>query len=392
VALLTVVIVAAVGVNLLATSHAASPYASVEANSGILAGGATQQTDSSTADGSYVQFGTPPTSSNFSPLIGVSRSSPYSLADIEWWEGPTASDHHADIIDVFDGGTSWSILDGDSSTSGMTNVASVASEIGAQVEYTVGMYPSGGTSPNCQQDPQDSTTVFNEDAACMAAAAAGDYNSYFTELGNNLVASGLSKAIIRLGQECNGDFDPWSIFVDPSGYIQAYQNEVTALRAAAGQDFLFSWNCGSGSINGLSSTPGTTYYPGNAYVDFISADLYDGDGSSCPTTSNEDITSTMSSLEQFAAQPTINKYLAFDEWGLWYGSAGSCTDDPTFIQNMYNFISNPANRVGYAIYLEQSTSAMYYSNLPETNGFPNSSAEYTKLFSQLPNGYLPSGL
>lgn len=55
-ALLIVLIVAAVGTFLLIGSHAATPYASITADKGTLAGGATKQTCSGSSDGSCVVF------------------------------------------------------------------------------------------------------------------------------------------------------------------------------------------------------------------------------------------------------------------------------------------------------------------------------------------------
>src|ERR1039458_6895390 len=56
-AVLAVLIVAAVGTYLLVGSHAATPYASITADKGTLAGGATRQTCSGSSDGNCVVFG-----------------------------------------------------------------------------------------------------------------------------------------------------------------------------------------------------------------------------------------------------------------------------------------------------------------------------------------------
>src|ERR1039458_1557274 len=56
-AILVVLIVAAIGTYLLIGSHAATPYASINADKGTLANGATKQTCSGSSDGSCVMFG-----------------------------------------------------------------------------------------------------------------------------------------------------------------------------------------------------------------------------------------------------------------------------------------------------------------------------------------------
>jgi hypothetical protein len=53
-----VLVVAGIGTYLILSSHAATPYASINADSGTLAGSASIQTDSNAYDGKYVQFGT----------------------------------------------------------------------------------------------------------------------------------------------------------------------------------------------------------------------------------------------------------------------------------------------------------------------------------------------
>jgi hypothetical protein len=59
-AIITIAIVAAIGTYLLISSHAATPYASINADKGTLSNGATIVTDNSASDGKYVKFGTVP--------------------------------------------------------------------------------------------------------------------------------------------------------------------------------------------------------------------------------------------------------------------------------------------------------------------------------------------
>ena len=59
-AALVVIAVAGIGTYLLTPSHAATPYASINAGTGTLASGATKQTCSGSSDGSCVVFGSAP--------------------------------------------------------------------------------------------------------------------------------------------------------------------------------------------------------------------------------------------------------------------------------------------------------------------------------------------
>ncbi len=57
-AAMVIVVVALIGTYLLISSHAAGPYASLEAESGTISGNATTNSDTNASNGSYVQFGT----------------------------------------------------------------------------------------------------------------------------------------------------------------------------------------------------------------------------------------------------------------------------------------------------------------------------------------------
>src|ERR1039458_7837698 len=67
---LVVLIVAGVGTYLLVGSHAATPYASITADKGTLANGATSQSCTGASDGNCVMFG----NSNPSVIFGVDGS------------------------------------------------------------------------------------------------------------------------------------------------------------------------------------------------------------------------------------------------------------------------------------------------------------------------------
>src|ERR1019366_4524359 len=55
-------------------------------------------------------------------------------------------------------------------------------------------------------------------------------------------------------------------------WATCFANEVTAMRQATGEHFLFDWNPNAC----YESVPYANYYPGNAYVDILGLDLYDG--------------------------------------------------------------------------------------------------------------------
>jgi beta-mannanase len=170
------------------------------------------------------------------------------------------------------------------------------------------------------------------------SCAAGDFNTYASELGTNLVAAGLQHSVIRLGWEMNG---PWegdyigTTTQEQSLWAKCFDNEVTALRSASGEHFLIDWNPNSCT----QAVPYANYYPGNAYVDIMGLDSYD---QSC------DVPNTAVSFEQLAGVPSgldsfeafaaaQGKPMSFPEWGLDSSPSG---DDPGYIDGIGSTVAN----------------------------------------------------
>jgi hypothetical protein len=118
------------------------------------------------------------------------------------------------------------------------------------------------------------------------ACAAGSYNQYATILAKNLVSYGAGSVVIRLGIEANGKWEAdyvGSTATEMRDWAKCYDNEVTAMRAVSGTNFLFVWNpniC-------TEDLPINMWYPGDSYVDIIGADAYDLDCSTHETVSQE---------------------------------------------------------------------------------------------------------
>jgi hypothetical protein len=168
------------------------------------------------------------------------------------------------------------------------------------------------------------------------SCAAGDFNSFATQLGNNLVAAGLQNSVIRLGPEMNGTWEAdymGSTTQEQQLWGQCFANEVTGLRQASGEHFLIDWNPNACNI------PYANIYPGNAYVDIIGLDFYDV---ACQTPSTAVSFSALAaegdgldSIEAFATAQ--GKPMSFPEWGLESSPAG---DDPAYIDGIGSAVSN----------------------------------------------------
>jgi hypothetical protein len=181
----------------------------------------------------------------------------------------------------------------------------------------------------------DSLENTNNPLSWEQSCAAGDFNSYATTMGNNLVAAGLQNSVIRLGPEMNGTWEAdymGSTAQEQSLWATCFDNEVTGLRQAAGANFLIDWNPNACNI------PFSTIYPGNAYVDIIGLDAYDA---SCVSSSNVTFSQLanepdgLASVEAFAVSQ--GKPMSLPEWGLYASPAG---DDPGYINGIGSMVAN----------------------------------------------------
>jgi len=193
----------------------------------------------------------------------------------------------------------------------------------------------------------------NEGDYTLQQGAAGDFNQYFVELAQHFVADGFGDSIIRLGWEFNGDWFKWAAASDPQAFITYWQNIVTAMRSVPGADFQFEWNPDMGT----QSIAPDQCYPGNQYVNIIGLDVYDYQYPSMPNNATEWSTILnqpygLDWLASFAAEH--GKPIALPEWGLRNdGTPMSSGDDPTFINEMMNWISE--NNVVNAVYFDGGT-------------------------------------
>jgi hypothetical protein len=163
------------------------------------------------------------------------------------------------------------------------------------------------------------------------SCAAGDFNSYATELGTNLVAAGLQNSVIRLGTEMNGVWEPDFIGTTTQEqhlWATCFANEVTGLRRAAGEHFLIDWNPDAFGVYLYAN-----FYPGNAYVDILGLDLFDTGWHSptMPLTFSR-LANEYLGLTYFEAFATAKgKPMSLPEWGLATIPSG---DDPGYINGI----------------------------------------------------------
>jgi Glycosyl hydrolase family 26 len=194
-------------------------------------------------------------------------------------------------------------------------------------------------------DGDTANGYFKATSSTLVAAAAGDYNSKFYDLGKLLVQDGLGHTIIDLGREMNGTWYEWSEHhappSEPDAYILAWRQIVTTMRSVPGQHFKFLWTVFMTNSSVAESWPGT------AYVDYIGTDIFDwygGPNYTYPHTTSgaldhegkwqQILTAEPGGLNWMAAfSQATGKPIIIPEWGLDFHTFGG-QDDPLFITNM----------------------------------------------------------
>jgi hypothetical protein len=251
---------------------------------------------------------------------------------------------HVTVVGDYLPGGSWGQIDG---SQGLSWLFGPWRSSGYQLELGVPMFDNSGSDT-------------------LAAGAAGQYNPYFVTLAETLVAAGEGNAILRLGQEFTGSWNPWKVTdaPDAANYAAYYRQIVTAMRSVAGQALKFIWEGADpqdGSYPGAYTADDS--YPGDAYVDYIGTDTYDQSwAGGCGLSFNNTTTAaaslcswnstTLPGLNRVAAFATAHgKPVVFPEWGLAIRSDGhGMGDDPTFVQQMDDWIL--FHNVAFDIYFD----------------------------------------
>ena len=235
------------------------------------------------------------------------------------------------VLVVFAGILGIKVSFGDSSpTTGKPSATAVASETEALLNEGDGVTSNG---------------YFEATSSTLVAAAAGDYNSTFYDLGKLLVKDGLSRTIIDLGREMNGAWYEWSEErappSEPDAYILAWRQIVRTMRSVPGQHFKFLWTVFMTNASVAES------WPGSAYVDYIGTDIFDwygGPNYTYPHTASgaldhqgkwqQILTAEPGGLNWMAAfSQATGKPIIIPEWGLDFHTFGG-QDDLLFITNM----------------------------------------------------------
>ncbi|BDI32439.1 hypothetical protein CCAX7_44900 [Capsulimonas corticalis] len=249
--------------------------------------------------------------------------------------------------------------------------------------------PNGNDSWNQKLAWEDATwqAEANNDPTIM---------SYFANYAQEVNSLGFKKVIVRLGYEFDGGWNPFGnlnvMSNMPNNYIAAWRNIVNTMRANDPNHLIkFCWNPTDGNVQVWAPN----FYPGDAYVDYIGIDTYDYAyggvypvGTTQPTQAQRDsawFNSELPRINVFAdLARTHGKPMVIGEWGLWQlndGSHPSGGDNTSYLQRMYNWMSDPNNHVAAECYFEAPADGnSSLSGIFGATTFPKSAALYKQLF------------
>lgn len=169
--------------------------------------------------------------------------------------------------------------------------------------------------------------------------ATGSYNQHAKELSRNLIDNGFGYAVVRLGPEMNGTWNVSSLGTTVNQWhewAECFAQEVRAMRSVRGSHLLFDWDVNAD----YRDIPLSDFYPGNAYVDIIGIDDYDGSGAPLPKVGSHRRWKALSSepdglnsLEAFAIAHA--KPLSIPEWA----TIADQGDDAEYVTGMGNFVA-----------------------------------------------------
>ena len=226
--------------------------------------------------------------------------------------------------------------------------------------------------------PSPNTTGLTKaqwDKRGFAEIVAGQHDDAYQAVGRALVRAGFRDAIIRLGQEGNGDFFPGCACSDQPGFVAAWNRVAGLLLAIPGNHFTVG-------LDFTKDRPVAKYTAGIDWslVGFINLDVYDETWDAAAQTTPEKRWAYLlhhGINETLALAREKAKPVAFFEWATGrHGPIGG-GDNPYFIARMAELIHDPANHVlGHAYWLSNSGYAGVIG--PTVN--PNAWAEFKRQF------------
>lgn len=132
---------------------------------------------------------------------------------------------------------------------------------------------AAGAVPVLTWEPWDPTKGVDQPAYALDRITAGRHDAYLKRWATQIRSWG-KPLVIRFAHEMNGDWYPWAEGVNSNGagdHAAAWRHVVGVFRRAKVTNVTWSW---SANVPYPGSTPLSSLYPGDAYVDRVGLDGY----------------------------------------------------------------------------------------------------------------------
>jgi hypothetical protein len=241
--------------------------------------------------------------------------------------------------------------------------------------------------------PRDDGPVPRDEPSLWADAAAGSYDERW-ERGIRHLRSLTDRDdfVFRPGWEWNTrDSYPWGI--DDERWAEAYRTTFRRLVTIIRSSFP------GAEIDWCSLKKGRTrqsvdvFYPGDDIVDYIGHARYDRN----PAAASAEIWDGARDERALNGGPlgpeawlqyarSKGKRLAVAEWGVWstHGrGGGGASDNPVFIERMFDFFQANAEWIGYECYFNQTGGPAMHLLGPDESHNPKAAEAYKRLYNRV---------
>ena len=216
------------------------------------------------------------------------------------------------------------------------------------------------------------------DPSHWVPAARGDFDRYYVSVARQVAESGRKNVIFRIGWESNHDGWPWYGGGDPTRFKQTFRRYARILREH-NPTCLIEW---CNVKDGSQPYSVLELYPGDAWVDIVGVNHYDG----WPAINSDSIWADAYRRTRYGGPRGLgawldfarsrNKRFAVSEWGIWLGRPG-CTDSAVYIRKMHEFFRGCGADLAYENYFNQI--AKHQICPPDLH--PRAAAEYRRLWA-----------
>ncbi len=219
-----------------------------------------------------------------------------------------------------------------------------------------------GSTPFISWEPWDITLATNQQTFPLRAIASGQFDSYIDTWANGLHNYG-QPVLLSFAHEMQGDWYPWGYGVNgntAADYISAYRHVHDRFTAAGATNVRWVWTVDADDA-GSSRPPATTFYPGDAYTDWLGVDAYNW-GTSQSWSSWRSLADVLSNTYQEFTQLNATKPILLSEWG----STEAGGSKPAWILAAANDLQQYFPRVQAVIWFHEHGSRWAIDSSPQS--------------------------